>query len=313
MASLRDLSFILTSYRRRQDSPGWVKTLEVSFDNEFFRISLFKQSIFLSGPKINAVLEYQQDNQTKHYHQLAYDVTSFDMYWPHIGPCDEEGNLLVIDELNGRFAILMADKSWQKLQVKRRCRPCDVALDKKRRVLVLNFDERSLCKLVPRPKPNVSRSAVDDVVKNEASRSRAEVSTLAYSIAGKGGGDVIETERANGAYRNVIRFLRIFRSSRPGRREPATAVRRAAAHDGRRQRDGGGPRCSSEGQPERRPSRCLSTEKLHSVAASRSAGHRKGREQTVDDHGARGSRQGRRQRQLVGKSAAGSRASSTWL
>ena len=153
--------------------------MEVSFDNEFFRISLFKQSIFLSGPKINAVLEYQQDNQTRHYHQLAYDVTSFDMYWPHIGPCDEEGNLLVIDELNGRFAVLMADKTWQLLQVKRRCRPCDVALDSKKRVLVLNFDARSLCKLVPRPRRTPGASPVDDVVKSDVSN--AELSTLANS------------------------------------------------------------------------------------------------------------------------------------
>ena len=71
---------------------------------------------------------------------------------PPLSPCDEEGNLLVIDELNGRFAVLMADKTWQLLQVKRRCRPCDVALDSKKRVLVLNFDARSLCKLVPRPR-----------------------------------------------------------------------------------------------------------------------------------------------------------------
>lgn len=192
--------------------------MEVTFDNEFFRISLFRQSIFLSGPKINAVLEYQQDRQTRHYHKLAYDVTSFDMYWPHIGPCDEEGNLLVIDELNGRFAVLMADKTWQLLQVKRRCRPCDVVLDKKRRVLVLNFDERSLCKLVPRQKPTSKMSTVDEVGKVEVSRSRAEVSTLAYSVVGKSPsktGGWCHLHECGLPREHGVKIFNVFRRARP--------------------------------------------------------------------------------------------------
>ena len=134
--------------RTSTDSARWQLIREIAFKEEFFRMTLYFDSIFLSGPKLRAILELQLDTDQKIKHSIAYKATKYDSYWPHVSAVDEVGNVLICDEKNGRLAVLMYDDTWRLLHIKQKIRPCDAIRDRDNNLLTLNFDTKSIDKLV---------------------------------------------------------------------------------------------------------------------------------------------------------------------
>ena len=139
----------LTIHMQHEQQRSWRSIREIAFREEFFRMTLYFDSIFFSGPKLKALLEYQLDTDQKIKHSITYKAADrFDNFWPHVCAVDSVGNLLVCDERNGHVAVLMHDDSWRRLHVSDKIRPCDAIKDNDNNILIMNFDTRTIDKLV---------------------------------------------------------------------------------------------------------------------------------------------------------------------
>lgn len=130
-----------------KQSKQWQVVRQVELNEEYFRMIIFRNSIFLSGPKVKAILEYTLKSKKMKKHSLPYMITSYDTYWLHAAFCDDVGNLLVCDEKNGSLLVFKANNTWHQVALSQEYEPCDAILDANSNVLVLNFGERTILKL----------------------------------------------------------------------------------------------------------------------------------------------------------------------